>query len=83
MHPIITTPDLIAAIPGLIGFVPTESILLIGITAEKVQIAARHDITGAADVADYLAEVLHTNKMNHPRFCAASNVGWSSGPRPA
>ena len=21
--------------------------------------------------------------MNHPRFCAASNVGWSSGPRPA
>ncbi len=69
MHPIITTPDLIAAIPpGLIGFVPTESILLIGITAEKVQIAARHDITGAADVADYLAEVLHTNKMNHPGF---------------
>ncbi|WP_159441556.1 condensation domain-containing protein [Gordonia westfalica] len=21
--------------------------------------------------------------VNHPRFCAASNVGWSSGPRPA
>ncbi|WP_414539317.1 hypothetical protein [Gordonia alkanivorans] len=20
--------------------------------------------------------------VNHPRFCAASNVGWSSGPRP-
>ena len=63
MQRIITTPDLIAAIPGLIGFVPTESILLIGITAEKVQIAARHDITGAAEVADYITEVLHTNKI--------------------
>lgn len=63
MQRTITTADLIAAIPGLLGFVPAESILVIGISGSKIAMTARHDISGVAEVADYLAEVLHTHDV--------------------
>lgn len=68
MQRILTTADVIAAIPGLIGFVPAESIVVVGITEHErglqIGMTARHDIAGADQgFADYLAEVVYTHGL--------------------
>ena len=63
MQRIITNADLIAALPGLLGFVPAESIMVIGTTGNKIDMTARHDIADTDNIADYLADVLHTHHV--------------------
>ncbi|ASR05639.1 DUF4192 domain-containing protein [Gordonia rubripertincta] len=59
----ITHANLIAAIPGLLGFVPADSILVIGVNGDKIAMTARHDISGVDSMADYLAEVMQTHSV--------------------
>lgn len=63
MHRTLTTEALIAAIPGLIGFVPADSIVVVGMSEGVLGTVARHDIAGTSDIADYLAEVFRTNNI--------------------
>lgn len=63
MHRTLTTEALIGAIPGLLGFVPADSIVVVGMSGGALGTVARHDIAGTAEVADYLAEVFRTNNI--------------------
>lgn len=68
MQRILTTADVIAAIPGLLGFVPTDSIVVIGITEHErgiqIGMTARHDLaTAGKEFADSLAEIVHTHGL--------------------
>lgn len=68
MQRIITTADLIAAIPGLLGFVPADSIVVIGITEREAGLqtgmTARHDIAATDEgFADHLAEIIDTHRI--------------------
>ncbi|MDY6810284.1 MAG: DUF4192 domain-containing protein [Actinomycetota bacterium] len=68
MQRIITTADLISAIPGLLGFVPADSIVVVGITDHETSLqigmTARHDIAATdARFADYLAEIVNTHRI--------------------
>ncbi|TSD93475.1 DUF4192 family protein [Gordonia rubripertincta] len=70
MQRILTTADVIAAIPGLLGFVPADSLVVIGISDHerglKIGITGRHNIDAAdADFANYFAEILSIH--NTPR----------------
>ncbi|MDH3026230.1 DUF4192 domain-containing protein (plasmid) [Gordonia amicalis] len=70
MQRILTTADVIAAIPGLLGFVPADSLVVIGISDHerglKIGITGRHDIAAAdANFANYFANILNTH--NTPR----------------
>jgi hypothetical protein len=52
--------DLIAAVPYLLGFHPTESVVLLGLRGKRVIFQARVDTPppdGVADLAPYLAEI--------------------------
>lgn len=56
----ITGPaDLIEAVPYLLGFAPSESTVLVGITGNQVVVAARVDLdAGESGVADVLRQLL-------------------------
>ncbi|HEY9313792.1 DUF4192 domain-containing protein [Williamsia sp.] len=54
----ISTPTgLIAALPGLIGFVPEDSEIFVVLKGEEIVFSARHDFTTAPDVAAHIAAV--------------------------
>ncbi|WP_260870260.1 DUF4192 domain-containing protein [Gordonia paraffinivorans] len=59
----ITHANLIAAIPGMLGFVPADSILVIGVNGDKIAMTARHDISGVDGMAAYLAAVMQTHSV--------------------
>ena len=69
MHRTLTTEALIAAIPGLLGFVPAESIVVIG---ANLAVVLRHDSAETADVADHIAEALRTNTIPSASVVALS-----------
>ncbi|MBE7192966.1 MAG: DUF4192 domain-containing protein [Gordonia polyisoprenivorans] len=60
---ITTAADLVASIPALLGFVPTESMVMVVLRGERVLFTARHDlaaITNGHDAAT-LAETIAAN----------------------
>ncbi len=69
MHRTLTTEALIAAIPGLLGFVPAESIVVIG---AELAVTCRHDIAETADAAEIIAEALRTNNIPSASVVAIS-----------
>lgn len=69
MHRTLTTEALIAAIPGLIGFVPAESIVVIG---AELAVTARHNIAETAVAAEIIAEALRTNNIPSASVVAIS-----------
>lgn len=69
MHRTLTTEALIAAIPGLIGFVPAESIVVIG---AELAVTCRHDIAETAVAAEIIAEALRTNNIPSASVVAIS-----------
>ena len=78
MQRIITTADLIAAIPGLLGFVPADSIVVIGISDHdlglKIDMTARHDLDASdARFAAYLAEVMNTHRIPRAAIVAITS----------
>ncbi|MEJ3742394.1 DUF4192 domain-containing protein [Actinomycetes bacterium KLBMP 9797] len=50
--------DMIAAVPYLIGFHPTDSAVVLGMKGKKLSFAARHDLDVPAAAFDHLAEVV-------------------------
>ncbi|UOG23746.1 DUF4192 domain-containing protein (plasmid) [Gordonia amicalis] len=77
MQRILTTADVIAAIPGLLGFVPVDSLVVIGITDHErglqIGMTARHDIAATdTDFADYLAEIMSTHRIPRAAVIAIS-----------
>lgn len=69
MHRTLTTEALIAAIPGLLGFVPAESIVVIG---AELAVTARHNIAETAVAAGIIAEALRTNNIPSASVVAIS-----------
>lgn len=58
-----TAAELIAAVPTLVGFVPTESLVMVVLDGSSIVFTVRHDlaaITNGHDAA-YLAEVIASN----------------------
>jgi hypothetical protein len=55
-----TRGDLIAALPALLGFYPTESIVVVYIREDRIALTARQDITGIDDAAALVAPTEHT-----------------------
>ncbi|GAB89076.1 DUF4192 domain-containing protein [Gordonia rhizosphera] len=49
--------ELIAALPALMGFIPTESVVVIGVRDGRVQVTMRHDADTIAHMADHMAAV--------------------------
>lgn len=64
--------DIIAAIPGLLGYVPSESIIAIGLDVDTVRLTARHDIAGTNVAAGHIAEVFKENQATTAVVIAVS-----------
>ncbi|MBQ0896756.1 DUF4192 domain-containing protein [Micromonospora sp. U56] len=52
--PIASLADLLAAVPYLLGFHPTDSLVVIGLTGRKVTVAGRTDLPRRADLPTWL-----------------------------
>ncbi|MFC0505001.1 DUF4192 domain-containing protein [Micromonospora costi] len=55
--PITSPADLLAAVPYLLGFHPTDSLVLIGLTGPRVAVATRTDLPHPDDVAAWVDEL--------------------------
>lgn len=58
-----TAAELVAAVPALTGFIPTESLVMVALRGERILFTARHDLAAITDghAAAYLAEVIASN----------------------
>jgi hypothetical protein len=74
--------DLIAAVPFLLGFHPTDSIVVVALRGKRVIFAARADLPGPGDragagaAADYIADV-----VGRQRADAATVIGYGPAER--
>jgi Domain of unknown function (DUF4192) len=66
-----TPTDLLAAVPYLLGFHPTDSVVVLGLSGSRVVFSARADLpspdappTDALDLADQLGEVLAGQRVD-------------------
>ncbi|MEH0985868.1 DUF4192 domain-containing protein [Micromonospora sp. CPCC 205556] len=55
--PIASPTDLLAAVPHLLGFHPTDSLVIVGVADTRVVVASRADLPPPADVADWVLDI--------------------------
>jgi hypothetical protein len=55
--PITSIGDLLAAVPYLIGFHPTDSLVIIGLANRTITVASRTDLPRPADVSDWTNDI--------------------------
>jgi hypothetical protein len=71
--PIASPADLLTAVPYLLGFHPTDSLVIVGLNGTRVAIAGRADLPQHGDVADWVTEIL-APQIRMLRHAAATRV---------
>lgn len=71
-------PDVLAAVPYLLGFTPTDSVVVIGLRAKKIIFQVRADLPPAGTAGDLAAQV--ATVVARQRVEAAIVIGYGSEP---
>jgi hypothetical protein len=58
-----STADILSMVPYLLGFHPSDSVVLLGLRRGQVVFQVRGDLSGAADLADYYATVVNRQQV--------------------
>ncbi|MBQ0905476.1 DUF4192 domain-containing protein [Micromonospora sp. U21] len=76
--PITSPADLITAVPYLLGFHPTDSLVLVGLTGPTVAVASRTDLPNPADAVDWADEVMpqQLRMLHHADVTATIVIGY-------
>lgn len=81
--PITSPADLITAVPYLLGFHPTDSLVLVGLTGTTVAVASRTDLPSPAEAVDWADEVMpqQLRMLQHADVTAAIVIGYGPATR--
>ncbi|SCG77711.1 DUF4192 domain-containing protein [Micromonospora inositola] len=76
--PVTSPADLIAAVPYLLGFHPTDSLVLVGLAGTRVAVASRTDLPDPADPVGWADELMpqQLRMLRHAGVTTAIVIGY-------
>lgn len=81
--PVTSPADLIVAVPYLLGFHPTDSLVLVGLVGTRVAVASRTDLPDPAGAVGWADELMpqHLRMLHHAGVTTAIIVGYGPASR--
>ncbi|WP_238453700.1 DUF4192 domain-containing protein [Micromonospora sp. ATA51] len=76
--PVTSPADLIVAVPYLLGFHPTDSLVLVGLAGTRVAVASRTDLPDPAEAVDWADELMpqQLRMLGHADVTTAIVIGY-------